>query len=232
MRCLLLFLCVFCTGISYAGPEPQKLLEKAMGFLETENFGLTFRKIGFDLASPEAIFDKQAAGIYQEGHIYRDGNNYEIDLGKMKSLSDGQLLVMINNEFGQMYIDSVRGDAFTKGLDEQEQNRMPLKMLQGLLSGPDLQYRGKKTAGGTTCHVIAAEYEDYPVSSYYYINARNGELHLMADKHGDKYDVYWVEARSKAPEDYEYDIQIPDRELTELYGYEVFDMRYATQGMR
>ncbi len=227
---LLLFLSSF-SGFAQQGADDQafRVLDKALeGIWEKENYAIYFKAIAFDVRQPLDIFSLPAYRQRLGGYIYVDGKRFEMRLGVMKALCDGKLLVMVDESSGLMVVDSLR-EKTMEGFDEELDLEALLNEKFGL---GQLSLEGKELVNKRECYRIRCTFENSGNEALYYVDVQKGTLTLMAERTGEDYDVYLVDRIGAAPPRHVYTVNLPDRELEELYGYEVIDMRYTYRDLK
>lgn len=225
----LLFLCSF-PGFAQQGADNQafRILDKALeGLWEKESYAIYFKAIAFDVQKPLDIFSLPAYRQRLGGHIYVDGKRFEMQLGIMKALCDGKLLVMVDESSGLMVVDSLREKM--EGFDEEPDIEALLNEKFGL---GKLSLEGKELVNKRECYRIRCTFEDSGNEVLYYVDVQKGTLTLMAERTDEDYDVYLIDRVGVPPPRHVYNINLPDRELESLYGYEVIDMRYTYRDFR
>jgi len=202
------------------------ILNKAFGGIgEAKSYGIYFEGITYDVQKPSDIFSQPVYKVFRGGHLFANEKKFEIEVGKMKALCDGKLMVMINEEEKSMLIDSLRerSEKEMEGIDM-------IKILGEDFSNNGLSYEGIEKVNLKECHKIKAVFPNMPdYYVYYYVETASGKLYLMAEWQEKSYDVYWIQKIAKAPIGYDYNVNIPKNEIETLYGYQVFDLRFVSQ---
>lgn len=203
------------------------ILDKAMSSLDPEggSMAIYFEGIALSASHPRDIFTMSAFKVYRGGFFISEGKKFEMQLGVLKALSDGKLMVIIDEVSKTMVVDSVR-EKMLEGVEEE----MPdiEKLLDENFGNMELKYSGKETVNGKVCHKIKGELKEDPSKHvYYYVEEATNRLLLIGEWQGEAYDVYWIRKIGKAPGNHQYQVNLPSRELTSFYGYEVVDMRYT-----
>jgi len=212
-----------------AGNQAFRILDKALeGLWEKESYAIYFKSIAFDVQKPLDIFSLPAYRQRLGGHIFVDGKRFEMQLGIVKALCDGKLLVMIDESSGLMVVDSLR-EKTMDGFDEELDLEALLNEKFGL---GQLSLEGKELVNKRECYRIRCTFEDSGNEVLYYVDVQKGTLTLMAERTDEDYDVYLIDRIGAAPARHVYTINLPDRELESLYGYEVIDMRYTYRDFR
>ena len=207
--------------------EMQAILDKAYGQLKSGNVGFYFEGLAFNVKKPLDIFTLPSYKVYRGGYYYTNGNKFEMNLGRMKAISNGKVMLMIDEVQHEIIIDSIRVALTDK---DAEVNDALLQQALGFTwkGDPQLEYAGKEKVKGHTCHVLRTKWDNsLKMSSVYYIDQHSNKMVLMADKHADGYDVYWIKKIDKAPAKHDYSVFIPNKEVNKLYGYQVTDMRFV-----
>jgi hypothetical protein len=210
-------------------PSEQEMaswLDKALGKLETGSFSIRFEGITMKAKSPLDIFRLPNYMVFKGGYYYCDKDKFEMNMGGMKAICDGKVLVLIDEIEKQMMIDSV-----PKGIvsdTEMPMEDMLKKIGPQFSEGVDFRYKGVEKLKGENCHVLSAALKAAKAAqeSLYFISIKTGELVLMAEKTELLYDIYWVSKISDAPLKHSYNVYLPNKEVKQLYGYEVTDLRF------
>ncbi|MFL5730432.1 MAG: hypothetical protein ACJ75J_13170 [Cytophagaceae bacterium] len=227
--CILLTL--FCMKSLYGQQKDDQqafdILNTAMGNIgnEDNNTSMYFEGIAFGIQNPLTVFTLPAYKVHRGGFMLTEGKKFEIQLGIMKALCDGKIMVIIDEQSKSMVIDSVRDHV--PGLEDQTPDIQ--KMLEENIGVGNLKYEGKETVNGKLCHKIKASYSDeLKTHVYYWVEVTKNQLLLMAEWQTNAYDVYWIRKMGKCPKGHVFAVNIPKREIETLYGYEVFDMRFTS----
>lgn len=200
-----------------------------------EGMGMYFESIAYDLEDPKLIFSLPKGQAYKEGHYLIDGNKFEIKLGIMNAICDGQVMVITDEQLAQMYIDSFRTKIPGKEQLQAMGYEVPATPAPDMTTiftenygEVDIQYLGTETLQGKRCHKIKKYNVEKPEELHfiYWITYDTHELLLLASKEHQAYSTYWIKEITKAPEKYNYTIQLPQQELQTYYGYEVMDARF------
>lgn len=210
--------------------DARQIVDKAMNKIGTGKFAIYFEALGYGLKKPQEIFSLPAYKVYKGGYFYNDDKRFELSTGIFKGVSDGNLMVFINEEEKSMVIDSVRNTIPT---DEEPTLDMFMRVAPDIASNVSFVHDGKEILKGTECYRIkTSSSKDQAIVSYYYISIKDNKLVMMADYHDQKYDVYWIRKITSPPVSYNYEVKIPKKEVSSLYGYEVFDMRFMVSEVR
>jgi|GEM_PF-1585626 len=231
LKIVLLLLLGSFSGFAQQGADNQafRILDKALeGLWEKESYAIYFKAIAFDVQKPLDVFSLPAYRQRLGGHIFVDGKRFEMQLGIVKALCDGKLLVMIDESSGLMVVDSLR-EKTMEGFDEELDLEALLNEKFGL---GQLSLEGKELVNKRECYRIRCTFEDSGNEVLYYVDVQKGTLTLMAERTDEDYDVYLIDRIGAAPARHVYTINLPDRELESLYGYEVIDMRYIYRDFR
>ncbi len=231
LKIILLLLLGSFSGFAQQGADNQafRILDKALeGLWEKESYAIYFKAIAFDVQKPLDVFSLPAYRQRLGGHIFVDGKRFEMQLGIVKALCDGKLLVMIDESSGLMVVDSLR-EKTMEGFDEELDLEALLNEKFGL---GQLSLEGKELVNKRECYRIRCTFEDSGNEVLYYVDMQKGTLTLMAERTDEDYDVYLIDRIGDAPARHVYTINLPDRELESLYGYEVIDMRYIYRDFR
>lgn len=202
-----------------------QILDKAFGnFLESENVGIQFEGIAYGIQKPEDIFTLPVYKIFRGGYLYMNKNKFQIELGLMKSMSDGKLMVVIDEQSKTLLIDSVRKNSFEDG--ESEEMSM---LINEDFKESNLIYRGIATVNKHQCHKISSYVKGTGGNAEvtYWVDAVTGQLYLMSENQNGSNNVYWFNRIGKAPENHKYDVYFPKKSLTTFQGYTVLDNRYT-----
>ena len=133
-------------------------------------------------------------------------------------------MVLIDEESKLMYIDSLQRE----NLIEDEELPDVDQLLDQHFGAGKTEYVGEETVHGARHLKIRSELEKVNNSyTLYWVNAKTGKLSLMAEFMDGSYTVYQVKTTGKSPKDYDFTINIPNNEISDFYGYEVIDMRFA-----
>ncbi|HEX8549896.1 MAG TPA: hypothetical protein VF691_23240 [Cytophagaceae bacterium] len=206
------------------------ILDKAMGTvgMEDPDLAFTFEGIAFGIQDPVKIFSMPVYEVHRGGYMYCEGRKFEMQLGIMKALCDGKLMVIIDEKSKMMVIDSLRDHV--PGFKNENPDRE--KMLAEFIGEGKLSYVGKQKVNGRECHKIKADIEGGDATHIlYWVDVKTEKLLLMAEYQNKAYDVYWIKKISKAPKGYVYAVNVPKKETEKLYGYEVFDMRFVSEDL-
>jgi uncharacterized protein YodC (DUF2158 family) len=231
--CLLIWLIVLNTSESIAQKTDQlayDLLEKAMGPIgKEEPLALYFEGLCFGLKSPTGIFSQPVYKVYRGGYMYNDGKKFEVQLGIMKALCDGNIMVVIDEQSKTMVIDSLR--ASVPGFEDQVPDIE--KLITKEIGDAELHYEGKEIVQGKSCHRIRTQYKGHGAAHIlYYVEEKSGRMFLISEFQRGVYDCYWIKKIGKAPENYNYAIHIPKKETEKMYGYEVHDFRFISENLK
>lgn len=233
MRLLLWLLIVYVPGL-YAqnemDPQALKIMEKAMAPLENEKgSAIYFEGLAYGVKEPSAIFTLPAYQVFRGGFLFQEGKKFEMQLGMMKGLSDGKTMVMVDEISKVMYVDSVRRESPIKG-----ERPDIAELLKKHIGESSLKYSGKEKVKGIECHKIEAlsKAEERTIPIIYWVDVKNNQLVLMADKQNDLYNVYWIKSMGLPPKGHDYSVKLPAKELEKFHGYEVIDQRYITRELK
>jgi hypothetical protein len=219
------------SAIAQHDQQAVAIMEKAMGPLGTEadKLGIYFEGIAFGIAQPKQIFSLPTYQVYRGGFFVADGKKFEIQLGVMKALCDGKLMVIVDENSKTMIVDSLRDK--TPG----DYNEVPDlgKLMDENFGESVFAYKGKEVINGKSCHKIKAEFpKDTSSHVYYWVQEDNNKLLLIGEWQGSSYDVYWIKKITQAPKDHVYAVNLPKKELEDFYGYQVFDFRYTAEKLQ
>ena len=218
------------TGFAQVKAKPSQeemalWLEKALKKIESGSFSIKFDAIAKRVKDPLDIFKLPAYKVFRGGYYYCDNDKMELNMGGIKALSDGKLMVMIDEIEHQFIIDS----ATTKGVSENVPLEDIIKTMgPGFSDDLKMEYKGVQKVKGKDCHVISATMKitESSQSSLYYLTVKSGEIILMAEFSENLYDVYWIASIGDAPLKYSYNIYLPKKEVKSFHGYEVVDLRF------
>lgn len=208
-----------------------EILDKAIGLQEKEvDLAIYFEDMAFGVADPLAIFKLPAYAVQKGGFIYMKDDQYEIQLGILKALSDGKLSILVNEQERMVIVDSVRSGM--AGFGEEGEQPDLQSLLKENLYNSQLSYVGLEEIQGNTCHKIKATFPDaQDTYVLYWVREKDHKLLLMVEKQGSNFDVYHIRKISKTPKDHQFTIHVPATEMTEFHGYEIFDFRYMAKGL-
>lgn len=226
IRSLCTLYLILSTSHSFSqNPDPLKLLDKALGgALGQNNMSITFEGIAYSQQDPVAIFNLPVYEVIRGGYVYVDGKKYEMKLGSMKAISDGQIMVVADEVSKTLYIDSLR----TLPADSV----VPLveRLVSENFGEGNLSYIGKEKVNGKMCHKIKSSFSNqFNTHVYYWIEVATDKLYLMAEWQNVGYDIYWFNNIGKAPSNYDYSVNLPNTELDTYYGYNVIDNRFINE---
>jgi hypothetical protein len=222
-------------GVVRAQNEEEKkayaLLDKAFGgFNEANsNVGLYFEGIAYGIADPLKIFTLDVYRVVRGGFVFVDGNKYEMQLGTIKTLCDGNISTAIDETSKMMLIDSVRKETTYQNFGD---SLNITKLINETFGDSKLNYLGEETINAHRCHKIKAVIKGGNLTDahvLYWVDTTTGQLYLMAEWQNKSYDVYWFSKTGPAPKNHSYQIYLPKKELTTYYGYNVIDNRYLLQ---
>ena len=204
------------------------ILDKAIGFVYTEGSGaIYYETIAQNVEDPMDIFELPLYKVDKGGHWFMDGNKFEINTAGTKALCDGKLLSIIDQETQTMYVDSIREEPLVK-LEDQETPSYE-EMLDQEFGEGYMEYLGEEEVKGIMCHKIEANLEKLENESVLYWVSKDGNnLVLMAEKAEETYTVYEIKEVKEVPENYNYKLVLPNEEMTDFYGFQVIDMRFAS----
>lgn len=231
---LLLFLYFFSVlNIQAQKQEDSKaidILNKSMGVIVNEegSMAVYFEGIAYGVTKPEDIFSIPSYKIFRGGFMINDGKKFEVQLGLMKALCDGKVMVMIDESAKTMVVDSLREKM--PGF-----NQMPdiEKIMNENFAEGVFKYEGTEMIKGKQCYKVKSEFpSDATKHVYYYVETSSDKLLLIAEWQGGSYDVYWIKRISKAPTNHIYSVNLPAKELDNFYGYEVYDFRYISEELK
>jgi hypothetical protein len=201
------------------------ILDKAIGFMaETDQVGIYFEGIAYDVKNPSDFFRLPAYKMYRGGYWFIDQTKFEFQLGNLKGISDGKIFTVINQDDKLMYIDSIR--AAQPGAD----GKIPdiTTYLDKDLEDATFSYAGTEMVNKQLCHKIRSDVKgEVNTHIFYWVTVKTNKLYLMAEHQGDGYTIYWFNKIGPAPKNYNYAIHLPNRELNALFGLQVIDMRFA-----
>ena len=215
---------------SSAEPDPIQLLDKAIGkAVENKNIMILFKGIAFGLKDPKSIFNLPANKITKGGYMYLDDNKYELQLGNLKTLSDGKLVVVVDEISQTMFLDSIRSKPLINSQEKHDVN----KLMTEIFGEGTFIYKGEEVINKKTYYKIQSSFNNKEKSHvYYWIDKGTEKLFLMAEWQNNAYDVYWFNSIEKAPKKYNYNVNLPDKELEKYYGYNVIDYRFIRKELQ
>lgn len=222
----ILFLCLFTAtqSIGQTKNEAFEILDKSIGKLTaSDNFSITFNTFATDLKDPMQIFSTASYSVYKGGYLTVEGNKFEMQIGPVKCLSNGKLMVYIDESSQSMFVDSIRSEQSMKKLFGEENNVLPVSDFE---SGTGKVLNQEKV-GGKDCYKIRYDFPggDIPYVLYW-VDVNNYQLVLMAEYDGENFDVYHFKAIGPSFKEHDYSVNLPSRPLEKYYGYEVVDNRY------
>lgn len=208
-----------------ANDKAFQILDKAIGnVFSSDNIGIYFEGIVFGIQKPEDIFTLPVYKVFRGGFLFIDSDKFQIELGLMKSMSDGKLTVVVDEQSKTMIVDSVR---------KNEQDDINMNELQDLVSEDfkdgTLEYQGIVTINNKKCHKIKSIVKSNTSSTeiLYWVDVVNEQLYLMAEYQNNGYNVYWFNKVGKAPAKHIYTIYLPKNAITTYHGYTVIDNRFS-----
>jgi hypothetical protein len=207
--------------------QALELLDKAMGPVGDEegNAAVYFDAIAIGLKDPKEISSLPLYKVYKGGFFIQDKNKFEIQIGVMKALCDGKLMVVIDETAKSMVVDSVRDKP------PVELGEMPSfeSLMDDNFGDMKITYEGKEQMNGKLCHKIKGTFlKEKTAMVYYWVQVDNNHLQMIAEKNDELYDVYVVKKISTAPKNHMYTVNLPNKELKTFYGYQVYDFRYTS----
>ena len=212
-----------------------RLLDNAFGKdIESGNASIYFESIAYGIKDPKAIFTLPVYEIIKGGFLCVEGKKYEMQLGIVKALSDGKLMVMVDESSKMMYVDSVRSSISMPGLDSTLEMPDMNKLMDEMIGGEGaLSYVGIENIIGKRCHKIKASISDAEHTHvYYWVEEISKKIYLMAEWQNNAYNVYLFRSVGKAPKAHEYAIYLPEKEIENYHGYTVIDNRYVSSQMK
>lgn len=207
-----------------------RILDKALGFIiDGDGATINFDGLAYGLSNPKDIFTLPAYKVYRGGYWIMNGTKFEMKMGDIKGLSDGKLMVIVNEQDGIMYIDSVRTGPLVKGEEMPNMEDILFSEVGDIV----YTYNGIESVYGEKCHSIRGEMKGPEnIHVLYWVGEKSNKLVLMAEWAEDSYNVYWIRSIGKAPLNHKYDIYLPSTELDKYLGLQVIDMRFASEDMR
>jgi hypothetical protein len=206
-----------------------QLLDKAIGdVFFTDNYAVYFEGIAFGVKNPEDIFTLPVYEVYRGGHLFVDKDNYELQGGFMKSLCDGKLMVVVEEQSKTMFIDSVDTDMADDSINDPYDTPEFNEVMKDYFTEGTLKYEGIVTINKHKCHKIRSDIKNNKGGTHvlYWVDVKTGMLYLMADYQDNGYCVYWIDKVGKAPAKNSYTIYLPAKLLTDFHGYTVIDNRF------
>lgn len=207
-----------------------KILDKALGpIMDDDGASIYFEGIAYELKNPTDIFTLPVYKVFRGGYWIMSGNKFEMRMGDLKGLSDGQIMVLVQEQEGLMYVDSVRNGPLLKGEEMPDIG----EVLQSQISDAGYTYLGVETLEGVRCHKIRADISaEDKTHVIYWVAVDTEKLFLMAEWSNESYTTYWVKSIGKAPKNYSFDIHLPVETIESYMGFQVIDMRYSSEDMR
>lgn len=208
-----------------------QILDKAIGdVFSSENIGIYFEGIAFGIKKPEDIFTIPVYKVFRGGFLFVNKEKYQLELGLMKSISNGKLMVVIDEQSKTMVIDSVRNTAGNDTIGELDSKELA-DLISEDFKEATLTYEGVVTINNHKCHKIKSIVTKKAGSTdvLYWVDTVTGQLFLMAENQNNAYNVYWFNRVGKAPENFKYDIFLPEKTLTTFHGYKVIDNRFSVE---
>jgi hypothetical protein len=208
--------------------KAYQLLDKAIGSLFTSsNVGMYFEAIAFGIKTPESIFTLPVYKVFKGGFLFVNDDKFQIELGLMKSISDGKVTVIVNEQTKMMIVDSVRANNDSADINSQELE----SLLNDDFKDAVLTYVDVVTINNHKCHKITSNVKKNSSAAdvIYWIDTTTGQLYLMAEKDNEAYNVYWLNKMGKAPANQSYTIYLPSKTLTTYHGYKVVDNRFTDE---
>lgn len=202
------------------------MLDNVVGkYLEKKSMSMKFEGIAYGIKDPKSIFTLPPYKIYRGGYVYLDNEQFEMQLGSIKSVCDGEVMVIVDEVSKMMYIDSTKA---IRGVRDKMQEKTPDvgKLLLDQLGDGDIEYIGTEIINGKRCNKLRSTFTN-GIHTLYWIDITRNQLYLMAEFQNGMYDVYWFSQIAGAPKNYEYKVNISDKPMTKFYGYEVIDNRYT-----
>jgi hypothetical protein len=202
------------------------ILDKALGkWFEKQSAAFYFEGIAYGVDKPSEIFSLPVYEVMRGGFWIFDGDKFEMQLGQVKGLSDGKLMVMIDEMGGTMYVDSVRHNTPVAKANSKDIE----KLLDETFGDGVMTYEGKEPVNGKLCHKIKTVIKDEQNTHViYWVNAQTMQILLMAEWQNGAYDVYWFKEITSVPANYNFSVHLPANEIKDFHGYQVFDMRFIS----
>lgn len=160
------------------------------------------------------------------GHLHVSENKYEIDYGIIKVICDHQLVVMVNETDRSMMVDSVSRsnmqEAFSSLLnDSLQQDDLSLTMMPVRFLNTD--YRAvvsEDETPGELGNIIK-------VKTYFLVNEKEEWKHWIEYRPElNEYTWFTIGKTGVDTSIKEINIFLPDHEIEEFAGYQVFDYRF------
>jgi hypothetical protein len=204
--------------------KAEKLLHEAItDVFSSNNVGIYFDAIAYNVQKPEEIFTLPAYKVYKGGFLFVDQKKFQMELGLMKSISDGKLTILIDEQSKTMIVDSVRKQEF------QGDDPTITELINDNFKSNTLKYEGETVINNQKCYkirsVIKGDKDMTEVT--YWIRTSNKQLYMMSETKGVKCNVYLFNRVGKAPSGFKYDVYLPQRPLTDYHGYSVIDNRFS-----
>jgi hypothetical protein len=232
IRILTIAISALAFGTAEAGAQIDStaldILDDAIGFIFDEGSGaIYYETVASNVADPMDIFSLPLYKVDKGGYWFFDGNRFEMNAAGMKALCDGKLISLVDENTHVMYLDSVRTGPMLEVEGEQPDL---LQVIDKQFGDGNTKYLGEEEVKGRMCHKIEAHMEKMPDEYvWYWIDKKTSQLVLMAEHSDDAFTVYEIKKVGKVPKNHNYKIVMPDHELSEFYGYQVIDMRFANR---
>lgn len=216
-----------CSQTKYDGSideKAYKILDKAIGDVFTsQNIGIYFEGIAFGIKKPEEIFTLPVYKVFRGGYLFVKDDKFEIELGLMKTICDGNVMVVVDEQSKTMLIDSVRNKELEIKYEELE------SLVGKDFKDGTLVYNGIVAVNNVKCHKITSVVKNNSssVDITYWVDVATENLYLMAENQNASYNVYWFNKVGKAPLNHTYQFFLSKKTMTSFQGYSVIDNRFT-----
>lgn len=197
-------------------------MDKTFKVFESKTkYAIYFETVAMQQKRPSDVF---TASVYQQhkgGYVYVEGQKYEYNMGVIKVLCDGQLLVYIDEVEKQLIVDSLRDQ------DAEAQQLVFNNMLEKEHGDFNYQYLKVDTLKGKPYHQIKCTLsKNKDVHMLYWIDTKTEQMYMYAEYNEGLYNVYLIKKYGTPPAKHNYSIFLPKTEIKTFHGYEVLDQRF------
>lgn len=202
-----------------------QLLDNAIGkAIKNNKVAVYMQAMALELKQPEDIFTMPEKEILRGGFIFIDGKKFEMKIGSVKNVSDGNLLLIVDEPSKTLFIDSIRNPP----LPDENASEEIKKMITETFTGGKITYDSREIINGHECYKIKSIFENSEKSLvYYWIDVQTEQLYLMAEFQNETYDVYWIKSVGEPPITHNYSLLLPLKKLDHYDDYKVFDNRFV-----
>ena len=179
------------TGAAGSSKKAEDILDKAIGdVFFTENFSVHFEALCTGLKKPEEIFKMPVYSVYRGGYVFVDGDKFEMNTGMIKTMSDGKLMIAVEERSKTMFIDSVKKDNKDCDLDSLGLIEFDNSTKEFFIEGK-LNYQGEELINSRKCHKIRSDIKNTMGETHviYWVDVKTGKLYLMAEHQKEGYTV-------------------------------------------